>query len=209
VIDKNRMVFFNIAWMREYKGNWTVDVPVNGGSFIRQNGWGGEVYNFQPYNGMLYGYVEPGAVARGGRQRRINITRLVRGRTSIRNSPYLSGVLVVWVATPKGGRQPLLVGWYENATLYRDAQIPPLGSGRQLPNHNNPGEFFASAAEQDGVLIPPEDRAVQLPRKGEGIGRSNLWYAQTDIGEVARDKVLEYIRSWKHSHDAYHGFTTV
>jgi len=202
VIDKNRMVFFNIAWMREYKGNWTIDVPVNGGSFIRENGWGGEVYNFQSYNGMLYGYVEPGAIERNGPQRRINISRLVRGLAVIRNLPYLSRVLVVWVATPKAGRQPLVVGWYENATLYRNAQIPPEESRRELPNHDNPGEYFASAREQDCVLIPPEDRTLQLPRKGEGFGRSNLWYAQTDIGEITKDKVLRFIRSWKNSHGA-------
>lgn len=200
MIDRDRMVFFNIAWMREYKGNWDIDVPVNGGSFIRENGWGGEVYNFQPYNGMLYGYVEPGVVERNGPQRRINISRLVRRPAAIRNLHCLSGVLVVWVATPKSGRQPVLVGWYENATLYRNAQIPPEESGRKLPNHGNPGEYFASAREQDCVLVRPEERTLQLPRKGEGLGRSNIWYAQTYIGESTKDKVLSFIRSWKNSH---------
>jgi len=200
MIDRNKMVFFNIAWMREYKGNWAIDVPVNGGSFIKENSWGGEVYNFQPFNGMMYGYVEPGVVERNGPRRRINISRLVDRPSLIKSSPYLSGVLVVWVAMPKNGREPLVVGWYRNATLYRNAQIPPEKSKRELPNHNNPGEYFASAREQDCVLIPPEDRILKLPRKGEGFGRSNLWYAQTDIGEITKDKVLRFIQSWENSH---------
>ena len=198
MINRSKMIFFNTAWMEKYNGNWTVDVPENGGSFIDDNGWGGEVYNFQPYNGMLYGYVEPGVVERNGRQRRINISRL--GRPAIRNLSCLAGVLVVWVATPKGGR-PLLVGWYENATVYRNAQIPPVESGRALPEHHNPGEYFASAKKQDCVLIPPEDRTLQFPRKCEGLfGRSNICYAESVTGEAAKDKVLSFIQSWKSTH---------
>lgn len=197
--SRNKMVFFNIAWMREYKGNWSTDVPVNGGSFIKERGWGGEVYNFQPYNGTMYGYVEPGVVERNGPQRRINISRLVDRPSLIKNSPYLSGVLVVWGATPKNGRQPLVVGWYKDATLYRNAQIPPKESKRKLPNHNNPGAYFASAREKDCVLLQPEDRILQLPRGGGGFGHSNIWYAQTDIGESIKDKVLRFIQSWENS----------
>lgn len=200
MIDRNRMVFFNIAWMREYQGNWILDKPVHGGSFIGEKGWGGEVYNFQPFDGMMYGYVEPGAVERDGPQRRINISRLVTRPSLIKNPPYASGVLVVWVATPENGRHPLVVGWYKDARLYRSAQTPPQESIRKLPNHNNPGKYFASAREQDCVLIPPEGRTQQLPRKGEGLGHSNLWYAQTDSGETTKDNVLRFIQDWENSH---------
>ena len=52
MIDKNRMIFFNTAYMKYYQGNWNVDVPVNGGSFIKTHRWGGEVFNFLPYEGI-------------------------------------------------------------------------------------------------------------------------------------------------------------
>ncbi len=200
MVDRNRMVFFNVAWMREYKGNWCIDVPVNGGSFIKENGWGGEVYNFQPYNDMMYGYVEPGVIEKNGPQRQINISRLVERPSRVRTSPYIPRVLVIWVATSINGRQPLVVGWYEDATLYRSAQIPPKESMRMLPNHDNPGEYFTSAREQDCVRIPPDERTQQIPGKGKGFGRSNIWYAQTDVGEITKDKVLRFVRRWKNSH---------
>jgi hypothetical protein len=194
MINRDRIVFFNIAWMKQYSGDWINDVPVNGGSFIKDFHWGGEVYNFQPYNGMMYGYVEPGLVEKNGRQRNIDVSRLPRRPGALNNPSSVSEVLVVWVATPKGGTAPLVVGWYKDATLFRSAQIPPAGSIRTLPRHDHPGEYFASAREQDCVLISPEERALQLPRKGEGFGHSNLWYAQTAAGEFVKDSVLTYIQ---------------
>jgi hypothetical protein len=94
MINKNKMIFFNTAYMKKYQGNWNVDVPINGGAFIKQNGWGGEVFNFQPFEGIMYGYVEPGLVAIGSRQRDINISRLARpGEKKI--GSQISEVLVV------------------------------------------------------------------------------------------------------------------
>ena len=197
MINQGKMVFFNIAWMRNYQGNWKEDIPVNGGDFIRRNHWGGEVYNFQPYQHILYGYVEPGVVEKGGKQRNINISRLMSKPYVNKNAFSISNVLVVWVATPENGKTPLLVGWYENATLYRKAQIPPRESGRNLPNHPNLGEYFTSANKEDCILLPIEERTCTLPRKGEGFGRSNIWYAESHIGFKTREKVINFIKKWK------------
>ena len=101
MIDGNRMVYFNIAWMREYQGNWQNDEPIHGGQWIEENKWGGEVYNFQPFKGKMYGYVEPGSVE--GKHRHLNLANLSNRLGGIKSPPSLSGVLVVWVATPKNG----------------------------------------------------------------------------------------------------------
>lgn len=192
MIDGTRMVFFNIAWMREYQGDWQNDVPIHGGRWIEENKWGGEVYNFQPFKGKMYGYVEPGSVE--GKQRHLNLSNLSNRPGGIKSTPSLSGVLVVWVATPKNGTEPLVVGWYKDATVYSGAQIPPPESGRKLPHHNNPGEYFASARQENCVLLPPRERTLGIPGKGRGFGRSNIWYAESSEGQSAKSNVLRFIQ---------------
>ena len=206
MIDKDRVIFFNIAWMKNYQGNWETDIPVNGGQWIKEHGWGGEVYNFQPLDGMMYGYVEPGLVEKGGRQRHLNISRLYVKRPFGRDIDSLSGVLVVWVASPKNGDYPEVVGWYENATIFRSAQIPTQKSVRSLPNHKHPGEYFASAREEDCVLIPWQNRTHYLPKKGEAFGHSNIWYAETGGGNTVKENVIKYIQDCKNSHQNITGF---
>ena len=46
--------------MKEYKGVSPEDRPMHGGSFIEYEGWGAEIFNFLPLNGMMYGFVEAG-----------------------------------------------------------------------------------------------------------------------------------------------------
>lgn len=46
-----RILFCNIAWMKEYRGNEDGnDIPVNGGSFVDETGDAHEKYNFTPVN---------------------------------------------------------------------------------------------------------------------------------------------------------------
>ena len=41
-----RIVFCKISSMKYYKGASRSDVPYNGGSFVKENGYGYEEYNF-------------------------------------------------------------------------------------------------------------------------------------------------------------------
>lgn len=204
MINRERMVFFNIAYMEKYQGDWENDIPINGGSAIGQYDWGGEVYNFQPYKDrergeLFFGFVEPGRVNDLSRQRNLNISRINRP-TSMRHAHYVSDVSVVWVATPRNGDNPVVVGWYKKADLYSSAQIPPLDSNRPLPGIPHPGEYFAVASANSSVLIPKSERTQTVPGKGVGFGRSNIWYAQTSIGETTKDAVLRYILQWERTH---------
>jgi len=197
MVDINKVVFFNITWMRDYNGNWQTDKPVHGGSWIKDKKWGGEIYNFQPFNGQMLGYVETGFLS--GKQRNINLSNFTLRPGGIKFKQKIPGVLVVWVATPKDGSEPLVVGWYKNATLYSKAQIPPKESGRALPEHDHPGEYFVSAAQEDCVLLPPEKRTLGIPGKGKGMGRSNIWYAQFKEGPATKNKVIQFIQGWENS----------
>jgi hypothetical protein len=195
MINKNRMIFFNTAYMNKYQGNYIVDdVPINGGEYIKLNKWGGEVFNFKPFEGIMYGYVEPGVVLKGGRQRDINISRLARpGEMKI--DERILGILVVWVARPPKSDQSVMVGWYENATVYRKPQHFLEDASRILPNGSY--DYFASAIESDCQLIPVGKETVGIPRGVGALGRSSIWYADSPLGDEIKDKVVEYINKWK------------
>lgn len=46
-----RILFCNIAWMKEYRGNEDgKDTPLNGGSYVDETGDAHEKYNFAPVN---------------------------------------------------------------------------------------------------------------------------------------------------------------
>jgi hypothetical protein len=110
-VKKERLLFSKIAYMREYKGlhNGEVhDKPEYGGGFVQEHGWGGEMYNFKPYNGKCYGYI----AANSGT---INLKRI---DPNAKDEEKISGVTVVWCARTKDGVK--IVGWYKNATVYKD-----------------------------------------------------------------------------------------
>jgi len=144
----------------------------------------------------MYGYVEPGLVKQNGpQQRKINISRL-RRLNGIK-SPHISGVLIIWVARPPGADESVMVGWYENATLYRACQKLLKDPSRILPNGSY--DYFASAKESDCHLIPVGGRTLTIPRGADAIGRSNIWHADSPLGENIKDKVIDFIIKWKAS----------
>ena len=195
MIDRYKMVFLNTAYMKDYKGNWNVDKPINGGAFIPRNGWGGEVYNFQPYQGSMYGYVEPGLNKKGGQQRRIDISKLMRPG-GIKNAGSVSGILIIWVARPPKSDESVMVGWYENATMYRSIQKFLADPTRILPNGSY--DYFAVAKESCCQLIPVGKRVLTIPRGGAGaLGHSNIWYARSPLGAQIKDKVIDFINKWE------------
>ena len=99
------LLFCHIGWMRFYQGIAEDDPePLSGGSSEEK----GEVCNFRPYGGRLYGYAS--AWPHGT----IDISRLGADR----EDRHVDGVNVVWTAThPSGGK--VIVGWYKNATVFR------------------------------------------------------------------------------------------
>ena len=83
-----RMIFFRTGWMNRYRGLDGDDIH-GGDAFIRQNGFGYEIFNFQEFNGQIYGYVPVIEKAPC-----ININNL--GTTNAEE--HVPNVLVVWIA---------------------------------------------------------------------------------------------------------------
>ena len=184
-----RMIFLRVAWMNRYQGFTGGDTMTGGGAYVAEHGFGHEMFNFRPFQGSVYGYGQP---PRGGRRieyhrASINIDRL----DAAPGDEFVDRTLAVWVSlAPAGGT--FVVGWYQNAMVYRDWQPPPEGSGR-----NHDGEecgYYVTARAEDAVLLNPDERVFAVPQGAGGIGQANIWYAgDPDQHRQFRLDLLRYV----------------
>lgn len=168
------LLYCRVGWMNAYHGNAS-ERPQGGGKYNKDN-IGHEVYNYFGHNGKYYGFVEPGVKAS------IHIEKLCADK----KADYADSVLVVWVARKPSGGQ-FIVGWYENATVYRKLQSVPdeVLEERNLKTHS----FYNIYSEQV-FLLPPEERTFQV----YGMGHSNIWYG--DKGQSVDTEVIKYIYNY-------------
>lgn len=163
------MVFFRIGWMNQYAGIAGDEIR-GGGKFVREQRYGHEIFNFKPYHGRMFGYVQ--TMARDGKwfEGTIKTDRIVSGD----ETEAVDGVLVVWTATdPQGGGY--IVGWYRNATVYRHWQPPPEDPSRQ--HGGSRFGYYATCRAEDAHLLSMDERVIPVPRGKGGFGQSNIWYA--------------------------------
>ena len=158
------LIFFNIGWMNKYNG--IAGDSIERGGKYNQHSVGHEVCNFTNNNGTLYGYVQPVGES-------IKIEKLGASKQDDR----IDGVTVVWTAGPESGGT-VVVGWYREATVYRNIQR--IEKPNKLQKENGVTGFRVSALAEKAVLLPVEQRDLIIPRavKG-GIGQSNVWFAES------------------------------
>lgn len=169
------MIFFNIAWMKNYNGETDVDKPKDGGIWDEKN----EVCNFANINGRCYGFVYPTNMGP------INIDRIGADPTA----EYIDGVTIVWTAKHKHFGT-VVVGWYRNATVWRNA--------RQITNSplhlkNKVDQFYAECDFDNTILLPELERKFPIPRGKEGMGQYLIWYADSKTGSDTHKKLAKYI----------------
>lgn len=88
-----KVIFFNIGWMSYYRGITDNDSLKKGGKFTKENEYGYEIFNFLPFDGHMYGFVQP-VSRKDYLSGSINMARL---GASKQNS--VDNVLSVWLAT--------------------------------------------------------------------------------------------------------------
>ena len=164
-----KMLFCNIGWMDLYDGIYGDSIR-GGGSYNKKN-VGHEVCNFSRARGHVYGYVRvPGE---------IGIKKLGAGE----GAESISGVTVVWTALRKDVG-PVVVGWYRNATVYRELQ--PMPENAERHKKNGLMSYRITASFNDATLLPPSERNCKIPRAKDekgGMGQSNIWYADSPKGK--------------------------
>ncbi len=192
----DKIIFFNIGWMKYYQGlssDFDDDIKF-GGAFVDKNSFGHEIYNFQPHSGKLYGYVQP-VYKKSHEMGTININRL----SGVRSNKKIKDVLVVFVAKSPITESRRIVGWYKNATVYRNYQEPPPNSNR-IYNGEKIG-YYTEANLADCRLLKDEQREnsnILIPAgKGQkGMGRSNVWYADKETNKPLVKSVLKFINNY-------------
>ena len=175
----NPILLCHIAWMKKYKGASAKDKPVGGGDYPDK----AEHLNYKAFKGHMYGFVaapKKTSTATGDTTRRIDVTRL--GATP--DASHVCGVTVIWMADLLDDpHQYVVVGWYNNATVYRELQ-----SRRKRDWYN------IRAAAEECILIKPRQRYFKIPRikangRKDGLrGVSHVWFADSPEGtQVKRD----------------------
>ncbi|MGH2638147.1 MAG: DUF3883 domain-containing protein [Rhabdochlamydiaceae bacterium] len=159
--------------------------PIGGGKYNVKN-VESEAFNFYPLDREMSGCFQPPS---DGKER-IALKRIKAGF----NGEKLKGVLVVFVATrPNGGGQRL-IGWYQNATVWRKRQ-----SSDDV--RRNRFSYYLRTSVKNAVLIPEKEREFQIPGSKGGFGHTNVRYTLYSRGAPNRapwmDQVLSYIESYE------------
>lgn len=188
---KNRFLVCNVARMDSYDGLGKGVTIGSGASFVEDEGWGNEIYNFRRHKGRFYGGLFPGRFK--DRYKDINISNI----GALPDHDEIHGVTVIWTAPrPSGGT--FVVGWYKNATVYRKEQDAPQGSRRQNPKRKSEScGYYVEASAKDGKCLEKDLRTVKVPRfKKGGMGQSSVWFAhRTPLGRKFLQKVTPLIQN--------------
>lgn len=183
-----RLLFCNIAWMKYYNGVNEDDKPVNGGSWVNENENAIESLNFAPCNDGTYcGYVS--TKSNRGNSNQLHIERLEGVN---KNDNFADNVLVIWVAKRDEFSKSTIVGWYKNATVFREYEWI-----------DGDWSFNIIANVEDCVLLPLDKRNKVVPRAGKdgysyGMGQANIWFGQSDDEKAKKciDNMINYINSY-------------
>jgi hypothetical protein len=164
----NRLLFCNVGWMEKYQGITRTDKIIGGGKYVKIQGRGNEVCNFVKCQKQVFGYVQP-----VGNQIRIERLGADKTETSI------DGIDVVITATRPGGGS-VIVGWYKNATVFRE--LENIKKPSAVHKKNGVKCFHYSAAFSDATLLPEDKRTLAVPRRIKGgMGKSPVWFADKGI----------------------------
>lgn len=174
------VLFCNIGWMEHYQGLNAGDKIIGGGSYVKEEGRGHEICNFSPFRKVLYGCVQPPGA-------KIDIERIGAGPRD--NS--VGGVTVIWTATrPTGGTA--VIGWYKDATVYRDYQ--KFSKAPAIHRQNSIDGHWVSAPLNKAKLLPVDERTLEIPRQVKGgMGQANVWYADKPESARTVKQVLELV----------------
>ena len=196
-----KILFCKISSMKYYRGVEEYDdQPHNGGKFVQENGYGYEQYNFDTVNiegeDYLLGFVETKSTK--GKRNDLHIEN-IQGCESLVNEDSVDGVLVIWCAT-RSSNQTSIVGWYKDATVYRQYQ--------ELEFVNDYVQCFNIEAKKENcVLIPHTDRNRYIwdaptPRTHTyGFGQALVWYAKEEKAKNYLDRLVKNINEYDGEND--------
>ena len=197
-----RVLFCKISSMKYYKGACDNDVPVFGGKFVEENGYGHEEFNFLPVEMEdtstleCVGFVEP--KSNRGVRNTFHIEK-IEGCSGLKKEPFAEDVLVVWCAKRSRG-DVTVVGWYKHATVFRDLQdwTVIFADGSEEERGYN-----IRALADDCTLLPEGERNRAMwgvpsaqYTKTFGFGQSMVWYPTEPEAKPFLSRLIENIEHY-------------
>jgi len=180
MIDINKVVFVNVAPMKEYRGH-EGEIPKHGGTYWSEYGFGHEMFNFLNDDGYCYGHSPRG----------ITIGEISKDSHADENGTFIDHVLVIFTSTGANGR--CITGFYLDARLYQGT-VESSSNKRFFDNSilkNAMLKPFAGiigyemiCRAENAYLIPETERNFKAPNarenNGVGFGQFPVWYANSD-----------------------------
>ena len=163
-----------VAWMQYYRSN--DEQAVGGGAHVTKGKLPHESLNFLPVDDTYYGYVKYSG-------RKLGIERL----RAKHEDEKVSDVLVIFCAEHPESRDFLVVGWYDDATVYRQRIRRPKPRRR------------VSFTADDATLVAESERCFRIPRARDnppsgfgGIGHQNIWYSLSNKAAQKNKRVQAF-----------------
>lgn len=167
-----KILFCNTTYLKYYDSITSGElIPKTGGSWVKENKDAHEKWNFLNFDGKCYGYVQ-------GSGETMHIERM-EGVTN--RDTVVEDAIIIWCAN--NGEKNVIVGWYENATIYRYPQYsintPVTGLDRF---------YWFEADAENAYLLPENERTFEIKRastngSGTGFGQSNYWFADSEYAK--------------------------
>jgi hypothetical protein len=192
MIDKNKIVFITIDWMKHYKGITENDKPLGtGGSYPKEQK--NEIYNFLDDDGVCHGFTPP----RG----KLNLERIYKNdiKTNPDGHKYLENVLVIFNGSSHGGDKRKIIGFYIEATVFNEP-YENKNPKRRIESNKEFAKYNVVTKVENTFLLEEKDRNIILPNartSNFGYGQSNIWYADNNDEKVKqfRDETCNKIES--------------
>ena len=200
-MTKMRVLFCKVSNMKYYKGACNDDIAKFGGSFVEENGYGHEEFNFLPIyldeseEATCLGFVEP--KSKNGVRNTFHIEK-IEGCKGARNEEFVENVLVIWCCQNEKGTINV-IGWYKNATVYRRLQDFTMIFENGVEEERC---YNVKAATSDCVLLPVSVRNRQIwwvpysKNQGYGYGSSFLWYPTNPEAQKYLQNMIDNIENY-------------
>jgi hypothetical protein len=193
------MILLHCVWMTDYEG-FEKNIYAKGFKYPAEHGWGAEMFNFKNFRGRCYGHVE--VVPRKIKRKIVHPQLKVEKLGAAKGDSVATNVLVVWTAPDPRRAGRTVVGWYQNATVYREFKTPEGALAKSRTHDDILCAYRVMASAQDCVLIPPEKRALTFPPRTQGQkgipGEFSAYYPgeHGEVGQTFVDKIQDFIAAY-------------
>lgn len=179
---ENKIIYFRIGFCDAYNGN--KDDKPTGNMQGLKDGFSHEIMNFYNNNGTVYGYAP---MEGKNRQKSLNIRKNFNLKT---NQESTNNVTVVWFTcrNSQSNKSGVIVGWYENATVFKNRQIE---NGNKVEGQHI--DYFAKTSYDNCYLIEKDNR----PKIKDMAPRESL--AKQSIVYYGNEELNKQVFEWIHN----------